>query len=214
MMALGSPQDFDEWAEEYDASVLATDGFPFGEYARVLRHAVALAAAEPLNSVLDLGIGTGNLAQYFVELGCRVWGIDFSAKMLGLARSKLPMVRLAKADILGAWPGEFHRRYDRLVSAYVFHHFEPGEKVDLLLRLSRDHVTPRGRIIVADIAFPSVAALELARVRWADAWDEEHYWVAERDVPACEGAGLAVHYEQVVEFAGVFAVQASITGTG
>ena len=206
-MALGTPLEFDRWSENYDASVYGVDGFPFDGYESALRRVVALAAVEPSTSVLDLGIGTGNLAMHFVALGCPVWGMDFSDGMLALARAKLPGVPLAKADILGPWPQEFRRKYDRIVSAYVFHHFEQTEKVDILVRLSRDHCVPGGGILVADVAFPTVAALDHARTRWADAWHEEHYWVADRDVLACKRAGLQLAYERVGEFAGVFAVR-------
>jgi len=206
-MALGDPLEFDHWAEQYDACVHESHGFPFDGYDLVLRRAVALAAAGPSNSVLDLGIGTGNLASHFVALGCQVRGLDFSQKMLGLAQARLPGVPLGLADILGSWPREFCRRYDRIVSAYVFHHFEQAEKVDFLLRLSREYSAGSGRIVVADIAFPSLAALDQARVRWADSWDEEHYWVVDRDIAACEQVGFQIRYEPVMEFAGVFVVQ-------
>ena len=173
----------------------------------MLRRVVALAAAQSTSSVLDLGIGTGNLARHFVEMGCAVWGIDFSPGMLELARTHLPGVRAAQADVLGPWPAEFCRRYDRVVSAYLFHHFEQAEKVDLLVRLVRDCTTVGGRVVVADIAFGTAKALDDARARYAAAWDEEHFWVAERDMPACERAGLRVRYEQVVDVAGVIVVQ-------
>jgi putative AdoMet-dependent methyltransferase len=126
--------------------------------------------------------------------------------MLTLAAAKLPGVRLAQADILGAWPDEFRRHYDLIVSAYAFHHFEPAEKVDFLVRLLRDHVAVDGKIIVADIAFSSLAALDDARTRCADGWDEEHYWVVDRDLAECEKAGLHVRYEPITDFAGVFIV--------
>lgn len=208
-MALGSPREFDQWSESYDADVCGIDGFPFGGYETALRRVVDLAAADPFTSVLDLGTGTGNLAMHFVALGCSVWGMDFSDGMLALARTKLPDVPLAEADILGPWPQEFCRRYDRIVSAYVFHHFDQKEKLDFLVRLIRDHCVRDGRILIADIAFPTVAALDQARARWADSWDEEHYWVAEKDVPACRSVGLHVSYEPIGEFAGVFSVRQS-----
>jgi len=140
--------------------------------------------------------------------------MDFSDGMLALARTKLPDVSLAEADILGPWPQEFCRRYDCIVSAYVFHHFEQQEKLDFLVRLSREHCVRGGAILIADVAFPTVSALDQARARWADSWDEEHYWVAERDVPACERLGLHVSYEQIGEFAGIFSVRRSPTRRG
>jgi putative AdoMet-dependent methyltransferase len=203
-MALGSPQEFDDWAAGYDAEVRATSGFPFGRYDDVLREVVILAAAPPGSTVLDLGVGTGNLARLFQAAGCGVHGLDFSPGMLALARAKLPGACLARGDILGVWPDEIQRRYDRVVSAYSFHHFELTEKIDVLRRVARDTCRAGGSIVIGDVAFETLDALDEARERWADAWDEEHYWVAERDVPQLEKAGLRVRHRQVGDHAGVF----------
>jgi cyclopropane fatty-acyl-phospholipid synthase-like methyltransferase len=126
--------------------------------------------------------------------------------MLELAAGRIPRVKLGQAEILGPWPEAFRVRYDRIVSAYVFHHFDPAEKVAFLGRLIRDHVAPGGRITVADLAFPTIADLDHAREEWAQSWDEEHYWVVDRDVAACKDAGLDVRDERIVDFAGAFTV--------
>jgi len=81
---------FDDWAQHYDRSIQADGGFPFDGYEQVLDEVVRTACAQPGMTVLDLGIGTGNLAARFVRLGCDVWGIDFSAEMLAKALEKLP----------------------------------------------------------------------------------------------------------------------------
>jgi ubiquinone/menaquinone biosynthesis C-methylase UbiE len=52
---------FDGWAENYDATIAPTR-FPFGGYDQVLDKVVRLAEVAPRMQVLDLGIGTGNLA--------------------------------------------------------------------------------------------------------------------------------------------------------
>jgi putative AdoMet-dependent methyltransferase len=208
MMGSEEARVFDDWAGHYDESVRSSGGFPFGGYEAVLEQVVTLAAAEPGCQVLDLGIGTGNLAKHFVALKCQVWGIDFSPKMLAVAQTKLPRVHLTQADLAGTWPTEFRRRFDRIVSAYVFHHFDLAGKVSLLTRLIRDHCTDAGRIVVADVSFPTIAALEKAKLQWEKRWDEdEYYWVAEETVAACEQAGLRLQYRQVTDFAGVFVVE-------
>ena len=76
-------------------------------------------------TVLDLGIGTGNLARLFADVGCRVWGTDYSPAMLAKARLKIPEATHGAARSARA-PGrlELDRRFDRIVSAYTFHHFE------------------------------------------------------------------------------------------
>ena len=124
------PSEFDAWAESYDENVGLNTGFPFDGYDQVLDTIVKRAGARPGEAVLDLGTGTGNLAGRFARLGCQVWGLDFSGEMLARARQKLPQAIFAQADLRSDWaaelPESFQRRFERIVSAYTFHHFPPG----------------------------------------------------------------------------------------
>ena len=201
---------FDEWARHYDNSVQSGQGYPFDGYERVLDRILALAGPQPGMDILELGIGTGNLAARFVGTGASLWGLDFSGEMLAQAREKLPQARLAQADLLGAWPAEFRRRYHRIVSAYVFHEFDFSTKLALIRRLADHHLADGGYLVIGDIAFPSREAL--ARVReWAGRrWDaEEDYWVAEEAIPALEGLGFSVAYEPLSSCGGVFVIRAA-----
>lgn len=194
---------FDDWAERYDCSVQSATGLHEG-YERVLAQVVRFADARPGMRVLDLGVGTGNLAQRFVALGCKVWGLDFSPAMLDKARAKVPQARLVQMDLLqDIWPKELAQgRFDRIVSTYVFHEFDLATKVHLLENLAREHLIDQGQIVVGDVAFPSLQALQHAG---ADHWDEdEHYWVADEAIAACEAAGFQASYKQVSSCGGVF----------
>ena len=127
----GSPDaflasEFDDWAETYDDSV-SVDQFPFYGYKEVLGKTVELAKACPGISVLDLGTGTGNLALLFARLSCTLWCTDFSEPMLAKALQKLPQAHFCLHNLHDEWPAGFPDRFDRIVSAYVFHHFEPDE---------------------------------------------------------------------------------------
>ena len=93
-------QLFDRWAQHYDSSVPGRDSFPHDGYEKVLELVAATASVRPGMTILDLGIGTGNLAAHFVEQGCTVWGVDFSSEMLKRARDTLPQVVLVQADLL------------------------------------------------------------------------------------------------------------------
>jgi putative AdoMet-dependent methyltransferase len=198
------PGSLDDWAATYDRDVRGRDDFPFLGYDVALNAVVLAVGPKPPCSVLDLGIGTGNLAKRFADLGCEVWGLDFSPRMLARAAGKVPGAHVAEADLLGDWPAAFRRRFDVVVSAYVLHHFTLEAKIALLRRVGRDHCAPGGRMVIADLSFPAAAALARARERWRHRWDEEHYWIAEEAVPACEDAGLGTRYEQVSEIAGVY----------
>ena len=88
---------FDRIASVYDVmnSVMTA-----GLHHHWRRRAADLAALEPGARVLDVATGTGDLA---VELGRRVGsggevvGIDFSERMLELARAKAPQIRFEAA---------------------------------------------------------------------------------------------------------------------
>ena len=201
---------FDRWAETYDDAVRSADEFPFGGYEQVLAETVRLATVAPRTSVLDLGTGTGNLTARFVALGCTVWGIDASAAMLAKARAKVPDAMFMEADVLGQWPSELPARFDRIVSAYVLHEFALDMKVGFLRRLAVDHLADDGRIVLADVAFATARARQLARAKWTDLWDEdEYYWAADEAIRACERVGLHATYTQVSSVGGVFVVEPS-----
>ncbi len=147
---------FDDIAPAYDRVVAQPDGFPFEGYELILDAVLSESAVGKGMSVLDLGIGTGNLALRFVNAGCQVWGIDFSAKMLTEARDKIPGLTLIKSDLLDQWTG-VDRRFDRVVSSYALHHFDLSSKVSLLRRAAREHLLPGGKIVIADVAFTTAA---------------------------------------------------------
>lgn len=218
----GRERLFDEWAESYDESVSAHSGFPFEGYERVLDLIAERAGAAAGMRVLDLGVGTGNLAARFVAVGCDVWGMDFSLRMLAKVRRKLPQIELVKADIRGDWPIDVDRRFDRVVSAYVLHEFDLESKLRLLKKLVCDHLSERGRVVVGDISFETTAARDAVERRfggtpasgagdWTGSlWDEdEHYWAADEAVAALAGVGLTARYEQVSFCGGVYVMERS-----
>jgi len=193
---------FDRWAERYDDSVRDATGVHRG-YGQVLDLVVQWADAAPGMSVLDLGTGTGNLAQRFVSSGCEVWGIDFAPAMLDKARIKLPQVHFVQADLRQDWP-EVNRSFYRIVSTYVLHEFDPQTKIDLLARLVDRYLADMGRIVIGDIAFTTLQDL---LDEGADHWDEdEFYWVADETIAACAEIGLRATYRQVSVCSGVFAI--------
>jgi len=198
-------QAFDNWADNYDRTVQAQSGFPFAGYEEVLDRVTALTNAQAGHHVLDLGIGTGNLAKRFVDIGCRVSGIDGSPRMLELVREKLPGVRVAEADLAGPWPAEFGGRFDRIVSTYALHHCDLQRKIALLQQLVEKHLSPGGLIVVGDICFPTAQSLNDARTLAGDQWDDsEFYWTVPETIAACEIAGHSVRCVPVSNCAAVF----------
>jgi putative AdoMet-dependent methyltransferase len=201
---------FDEWAETYDQTVADYSGFPFEGYEQVLDAIVRLTQPSPGTTVLDLGIGTGALASRFVQEGCLVWGLDFSARMLAKAHQQVPRAELIKADIAGDWPIDVDQSFHRVVSSYLFHEFSLSSKVRLLSRLAEHHLAEGGRMVIGDVSFASVAERAEARERWSEAWDEdEHYWAADEAGDALREVGLETTYNQVSCCGGVYVIRPS-----
>ena len=210
MVDLFPVDDFNGWADHYDQSVLHTQHFPFTGYEIVLDQVVELTNAQPGMSILDLGTGTGNLAVRFDALGCEVWGTDFSPAMLEKARLKLPNAQLFQIDLREVWPSEMNRQFDFIVSAYVFHHFEFPLKVQLIKKLVREYLMPGGRLLLADIAFESQAALEVVKHTAGDGWEDEFYWLADEIVPALTEANLYAVFYKISSCGGIFEIAAPV----
>ncbi len=194
-------EEFDDWAESYDASI-SNDQFPFTGYQQVLTGMVELAQVRQGMSVLDLGTGTGNLAAGFTRLGCEMWCTDFSDLMLQQAHRKLPKAHFLQHDLRKELPLEWQGPFDRIVSAYVFHHFELNEKVRLLCGLLH-LLTPDGCMLIGDIAFRDQAALDQVKAKTGEGWEEEYYWMADQSLPALKKAGLQASYREVSSCAGI-----------
>lgn len=198
--------EFDPWAESYDHDVATQKQFPFAGYDRALDEVVKLAGPQAGMSVLDLGTGTGNLAMRFARLGCELWCTDFSEAMLAKAREKLPTARFVQHDLRTAWPAALERRFDRITSAYVFHHFALQKKLELCQELSEHRLLPGGKLIIADLSFPSATMMAMFAQSVGELWEQEPYWLADEALPALARAGLKTTYVQVSACAGVYSL--------
>src|SRR3954469_6433202 len=88
---------FDRIARVYDVmnSVMTV-----GLHHRWRRRAADLAAVGPGKRALDVATGTGDLALELAGRGVDVVGMDFSERMLELARAKGPKIRFEEGNAL------------------------------------------------------------------------------------------------------------------
>ncbi|MCM3091034.1 MULTISPECIES: class I SAM-dependent DNA methyltransferase [unclassified Cytobacillus] len=141
---------FDHWAESYDQAVTGKDleyQEVFLNYENILQEVANLADG----NVIEFGAGTGNLTQKLLEKGANVTGIEPSAAMREIARSKLPDVPLLNGDFLDF---QVNGPADALVSTYAFHHLEDAEKAEAIKKYS-SLLSKGGKVIFADTLFKS-----------------------------------------------------------
>ena len=182
---------FDLWADGYDKSVGLSDEentYPFAGYKDVLGGIFGIIMQKPGAAVLDIGFGTGTLTAKLYEHGCKVYGQDFSPRMIELAAQKMPEARLFQGDFSrGLAEPLMEQRYDFIVATYSLHHLSDEQKVSFL-RMLQGLLSPGGRILIGDVGFESRSQLEQCRQENGDGWDdEEFYFVAEemkKDFPA------------------------------
>ena len=132
-------QEFDIWAGSYDKSVGLSDEqntYPFAGYRQVLNEIYRGVLSQPAKTVLDIGFGTGVLTAKLYQQGCRIFGQDFSQKMIEMAQKKMPQAQLYQGDFShGLAEPLTQRTYDAIVATYSLHHLEDGQKVLFLQNL-------------------------------------------------------------------------------
>lgn len=174
-------QGFDLWANEYDVTVQLSEEsnqYPFAGYKQVLNIIFNEVMQKEHSKVLDIGFGTGVLTSKLYENGHHIDGLDFSAKMIAIAQSKMPLANLIEWDISNGLPDELkERQYDFIVSTYALHHLSDEDKISFIKDLI-PLLADNGKILIGDIAFHTREQLELCRQNSIDYWDEdEFYWV-------------------------------------
>ncbi len=103
-----------------------------------------LAIAPAGSAILDVGCGAGEpIAQYFIEAGRSVHGVDFADAMLDISRSRFPAQRWSHADMRTLALGE---TFGGVVAWDSFFHLTADEQRQCLPRLAQ-HVAPGGGLL-------------------------------------------------------------------
>lgn len=174
-----SSAGFDLWADNYDESVRlsdAADTYPFAGYRQVLGTIYRAIRQQGGNRVLDIGFGTGVLSTRLYNDGYTIWGVDFSAKMIDIAKQKMPNATLLQHDFSHSFPTALHGQvFDAIVCTYAIHHLDELQKA-AFLNACLAMLTPKGTLYVGDVAFASIRDMEDCRRQSGDAWDEEEFY--------------------------------------
>lgn len=194
---------FDLWADGYDKSVGLSEeeqAYPFAGYKNLLNEIYNRILSRSEKEVLDIGFGTGTLTCRLYEQGCRIYGQDFSEKMIGLAQKKMPEARLYQGDFSKGLTEELRKqRYDAVIATYSLHHLTDAEKVHFLKDLL-PLLKEGGHIYIGDVAFQTRAELEQCRSNAGEEWDEDEIYFVFEELEQ-EMPGL--RFERISDCAGV-----------
>jgi demethylmenaquinone methyltransferase / 2-methoxy-6-polyprenyl-1,4-benzoquinol methylase len=151
---------FDRIARVYDRmNGLMTVGM----HHRWRERAVDLARVGPGSRALDVATGTGDLAMALHARGAEVVGIDFSERMLEIARAKAPGIRFEAGNALSLpyADGEF----DAVTVGFGARNFSD---LALGLREMARVTRPGGRLVVLEITTPQKPPLSWFFRLWFD----------------------------------------------
>jgi len=145
---------------------------------------IEIVGERPIQSMLDLGTGTGRLLEIFAPIYRRGVGLDLSREMLSVARANLDRAGIAHAQVrLGDLlsPPVERNAFDLISIHQVLHYLDnPALAIREAARLLR----PSGRLIIVDFASHELEYLrrEHAHVRLGFSDRQMAEWLRESDL--------------------------------
>jgi trans-aconitate methyltransferase len=97
---------------------------------------------KPGETILDLGCGTGDLTKEIFLTGANVTGVDSSAEMIQVAKSKFPQIEFHQMD---ARDLQFDTRFDAIFSNAVLHWIPEKE---MAIKSMHSLLKENGRIVL------------------------------------------------------------------
>lgn len=135
----------------YDARITSARApSPFLGYDEILEEVAVRSGKGRGERVLDLDVGTGNLAAHFVAMGCKVSAIlhERDSSLREMLHSRLPELTLYDERVTP------RAEYDAVVLGYRLHERALDEQVMLIERVFASWLRPRGGVmLVGDVGF-------------------------------------------------------------
>ncbi len=107
----------------------------------------------PGSSVLDLGCGTGTLAEMCIERGARVTGVDANSGMLAVARRNSPSANFLNISLSALDEHLEDESFDFILSTLAFSELTRAERIYVLKQIKR-LLKKDGRVFIGDEIIP------------------------------------------------------------
>lgn len=163
----------DPWANAYDEDVVDESNPIRAGYDAVLEYIATHAPKHRDAVILEIGIGTGNLAGR-LNREVSVVGLDISPRMISIAKQKLAdrqNISFVMDDML-TFLEQSRRSYDGIISSYVVHHLTEKEK-NVLFSHAWRLLKPGGSALFGDLMFASKIARQEAIDRYKESGHEK-----------------------------------------
>lgn len=170
---------FDLWANGYDKSVSLSEEankYPFAGYKKVLGTIYNIIRSGNGKNILDIGFGTGILSKKLYDEGYSIYGIDFSAQMIEIAKQKMPSAMLIQYDFTQGLPSfPSNIAFNFIVCTYAIHHLDNPQKIRLIKELI-NHLSVGGKVLIGDVAFETIKEMEQCKVQCGSDWDNDEIY--------------------------------------
>lgn len=164
---------------------------------------------DKVGSLLDIGFGTGVLTKRLYDEGYIITGVDFSQRMIEIAKDKIPNANLICYDFTKGLPEELKGKYyDWIISTYAIHHLTDDEKINFINELL-NHLNPNGAIILGDVAFETREGLEQVRKEYSHIWDDDEFYLIVEEIKE-RLSGKEVQFVEISFCAGVMIIRKEI----
>ena len=108
----------------------------------------------PGNQVLDLGCGTGTLAQMCIERGAQVTGVDANSGMLAVAKRNSPSAKFLNISLSNLDEHLKDESFDIVLSTLAFSELTRVERLHVLKQIKRV-LKKGGRVLIGDEIIPT-----------------------------------------------------------
>ena len=128
------PHEQEFWEENWRNPEFKPFWFVDGAH-QLIREAIEERWLPPGCSILEIGCGIGQGANWLAQHGFAVLGVDFSSEAISRARKTFPGVPFATLDVAVVQPLE--RTFDAIIDAACFHVLAPRQQAAYLANVAR-----------------------------------------------------------------------------